>query len=390
MFKLLRSGDEQPFSFDEAMRRLVYLMGIGCGLVLIYAICVGACFWITVSLGLMLASAAAVAAGLIGFIFGVPYYSRDGAPGPQPNAAAERLGDVEVAPSTYRPNTSLEQISDWLTKMLVGAGLVEIKSAPHILRRLVGYLAPALGGGDRADVFVLGVLVFFAVCGFLFGFLWARLYLRRWFSDADRDLVTKLSKFQMDGHAIALAMQQINRSPDEDPASEAILHKAFAKASAAAKAQIFALAQAASNETGAENYDVKNQSAVSILRALIADDKRKADHKYYSELSYALTRARAPDHAAGEAVMTEAINRRNAGRLKGWRYYEFRRARDRIMQDENFRQGRASDLKVAEGILADLDVAFKDPDKWPNWIQSHKDVPAWITLNQVQARFKPT
>jgi hypothetical protein len=122
-------------------------------------------------------------------------------------------------------------------------------------------------------------------------------------------------------------------------------------------------------------------------KALIATDPQKAPHQYHSELCYALTRAPPPDHAAAEAAMTAAIARRNAQNEKGWPYYELRRARDRIVQDENFQQGRRSDPTVAEGILADLEVAFKEAEKWPDWLRDHKEVSPWIVLNKQQARF---
>ncbi len=55
--------------------------------------------------------AAATLSGILGLIFGLPRALSDYQP-----AAAER----------YKGNSNLEEISDWLTKLLVGVGLVQL------------------------------------------------------------------------------------------------------------------------------------------------------------------------------------------------------------------------------------------------------------------------
>jgi len=65
--------------------------------------------------GLFLAGASTVAGSLVGFLFGVPQYRR-------PDHSSTRNAN-----STTTPNTNLEQISDWLTKIIVGVGLELIR-----------------------------------------------------------------------------------------------------------------------------------------------------------------------------------------------------------------------------------------------------------------------
>ena len=177
---------DRLFGSDEALKRLAYLMAAGGAVVILYAAKSSEGWLIAAGVGLMTAMAAAMATGLVGFIFGVPF-TREG-DAKNPSVAEEDKGAAPTSDTTlkYRPNTSLEQISDWLAKMLVGVGLVEIKTVPTKLQSVAEYVAPGLGQGPHATTFAAAILVFFAACGFLFGFLWARLYLRRWFSDADR------------------------------------------------------------------------------------------------------------------------------------------------------------------------------------------------------------
>src|SRR4051812_22645802 len=73
------------------------------------------------------ALAAATAGAVAGFIFGIPRSLQGDAP------AAD--GVMRGAVATPRDNTNLEQISDWLTKILVGVGLTQI-----------GHLGAALAG----------------------------------------------------------------------------------------------------------------------------------------------------------------------------------------------------------------------------------------------------
>src|ERR1700677_651140 len=72
--------------------------------------------------GCLWALACTAAGSLIGIVFGVPRSAND----------------------SDAVNTNMEQISDWLTKLLVGAGLVELKDLSHNLDLAAHYIAPAL------------------------------------------------------------------------------------------------------------------------------------------------------------------------------------------------------------------------------------------------------
>lgn len=66
----------------------------------------------TMGVGLYLCGASTLVGGMIGFLFGVP----------RKNLAAE-ANNNRLAGRSYTPNTNLEHISDWLTKIIVGVGL---------------------------------------------------------------------------------------------------------------------------------------------------------------------------------------------------------------------------------------------------------------------------
>jgi uncharacterized membrane protein/uncharacterized protein YneF (UPF0154 family) len=101
---------------------------------------------------------------LIGFLFAVP----------RVNPAA-RINSALVT------NTNIEQVSDWLTKILVGVGLINFKEIGDFLDRQSGELATSLSA-DAAAVgkpFALSLIVYFFVVGLIEGYLLTRLFLSR-------------------------------------------------------------------------------------------------------------------------------------------------------------------------------------------------------------------
>lgn len=125
---------------------------------------------------LMLAAASFGVFGLLGFLFGVPRRAPDSA------APAARL--------SYLPNTNLEQVSDWLTKVLLGATLTQLGSLFDWFGALFTRMGSALGI-DAGTAFAGGLTVYFASAGFIGGWLATRMYLVRLMTEAD-DKVVKL------------------------------------------------------------------------------------------------------------------------------------------------------------------------------------------------------
>jgi len=123
--------------------------------------------------GVGIALASMAVGGLFGFIFGIPTTL-------QGNRLSAMPPDERTRPlsrSQYTGNTSLEQISDWLTKILVGVGLTQLSSVPAGLTAVGSFLAGGLGGLPGAEVFATVLFVFALLNGFFVSYLWARLQL---------------------------------------------------------------------------------------------------------------------------------------------------------------------------------------------------------------------
>jgi hypothetical protein len=120
--------------------------------------------------------------GLVGFLFGIPRRL-----GQATKAASKEEVDSNGAttaqPSSTDVSTNLEQVSDWLTKIILGAGLTQLTKVPGLLKSLGEYLAVAFDGKAFFPlVIVLGSLVF----GFFAGYLMTQLFLVKALTDAER------------------------------------------------------------------------------------------------------------------------------------------------------------------------------------------------------------
>ena len=124
---------------------------------------------IVVGSGFFLAGASTLVGSAIGFLFGVPRRSD--------NRPEEGLRTRAQRESEYRPNTNLEQISDWLTKMIVGIGLTQFPEAIALLKSFGVTAGPAFGKSPFGEIIAISLVVHYLLVGFFQGFLLAYLWL---------------------------------------------------------------------------------------------------------------------------------------------------------------------------------------------------------------------
>jgi hypothetical protein len=109
----------------------------------------------------LVGAAAWLSGGVLGFLFGVPRL----------RAAVQQ---TPGAASSFAPNTNLEQISDWLTKIIVGATLVQLRPLADDVNSLALAIGAQLGTQGGAAVAGAVMITYFAG-GFLWGYLWCSL-----------------------------------------------------------------------------------------------------------------------------------------------------------------------------------------------------------------------
>jgi hypothetical protein len=146
----------------------------------------------TVGAGCLYAGAFFAAGALAGFLFGIPRsvprrQSDRASTGKDPAAAKDSAADTvenRRAESPFATNTNLEDISDWLTKIIVGLGLINLKEIPQKLKALSWYFAQVCGSG-LCDPIALALMIHFFIAGFFLTYLMTRLYLTGAFTRAE-------------------------------------------------------------------------------------------------------------------------------------------------------------------------------------------------------------
>jgi hypothetical protein len=338
-------------------------------------------FALVVGTGLLVAGASALAGGVIGFLFGIPRTVQN-VPA-QGGAAAQGASGPQ-----YQGNTNLEQISDWLTKILVGIGLVQIARAPGALGRLASQLKSGFGGTASSAAFALAVMVFFVVMGFLYSYLWTRIYMPKALHEGDliEQVTTKVqAQLNEEGtlqvEALTIVDRQLKPETGAPSPSQNELNAVVANTSDVTRVQIFQKAET-QRRLSWQFHQRLMALTIPVFQALIAADMANRFHRNHGELGFALKDQDHPDFAGAERELTTAIAIRGIpASEKGWAAYEANRAVCKIRQDPGYladpHQPATDDVRAS--IEADLKVAAGD--SFARTLLGRSDVRDWLALN---------
>ena len=130
---------------------------------------------------LLFVAAAAVGSAL-GFLFGLPRAR-----------LTDQLATTDAAhreshavSSHYLANSNLIKVSDWLTTIVIGLGLVNLGSAVPGLRTLATALQAPLGGAPYAGVIGICTLIGGCIGGFVLVYVYTSIRVRQLLEDSDR------------------------------------------------------------------------------------------------------------------------------------------------------------------------------------------------------------
>jgi len=138
---------------------------------------------------LIIGLASCVCGLLIGFLFGVPKFNKKYNP--------YEGYDIK---HKYDSNTNLEEISDWLSKIIVGVTLTQITKIPGALMTIPTYVLKnnhCKFSCDYAAPIIIGALIYFWIAGFFIGFFYAKLWLAKLMKNEDELEETKMENITL-------------------------------------------------------------------------------------------------------------------------------------------------------------------------------------------------
>jgi uncharacterized membrane protein (DUF485 family) len=158
------------------------------------------------SISLIIAAGTFGLGAFLGFLFSVP-------------RGAESKDDAGAA----GPNTNLVQMSDWFTKVLIGATLVQLSTFVNSIGHFAtNTLAPALGNDDVADAYAIALLVGSFIAGFLVAYIYTRLVLQARIAASDQRSFAKQVAAELEPAVSSAAGQAVADSVDPEAMANAL------------------------------------------------------------------------------------------------------------------------------------------------------------------------
>jgi hypothetical protein len=367
----------EAVAYNRAIRRLLRLVAIGYAGLLLTATRWD--FWRyrvvakAIGLGTLVAGAFFVSGILLGLLFGF-----------RPTGT-QSSGNQSPGGRPHPPHTNLEEIADWLTKIILGATLVELTNLLAQIKRLARFMAraidpppplppvPPLPPGEELakPAIALAIMGFFFASGVLYGYLWSRYEVA---------LATDTS--DADASALALVTSWLNAPSTPDDHTRADMMQTAKAASPAAKLRMFVQAEQYRKPSTPE----VNDRSLPVFQALVESDLQEVFHRSPAQYAFALMgRTKTPQNADDDwtqalDLLNKAIRIRNGSGEKGWLEYELARAVCQIHLDPNFKTS-PSDRDRKQSILADLHKATDIPKATQKTIDTDDAIDAWKKLN---------
>ncbi len=351
-------------TYHRALRKLLWCVAIG--VLAMITIATRTEHWDegivarAVGYGVLVAGASFMSGLLVGYLFGL-----------RPAGNSKQSSGE----SNLHPRTNLAEIADWLTKLILGAGLVQLTNLPHPIWKLANAIALGVIGEDRAiekpnPPMALAIMGFFSTCGLLYGYLWTR-YEEAITTDAAADAL-----------ALSLVDRWLNGRPAPDDQMRLDMLGAVKSASSSTKMRIFLQAE----QYRKPSSEQVNERSLPVFQALVEADPQGVFHRSRGQYALALVGKTKDaqnlddDWRNALDLLNDAIRIRDSSGESGWHDYEFARAICRIVLDPNFKKEQPSDAQTIQSIRADLDKAKDVPESTKDVIDRDQVVSKWESL----------
>lgn len=241
-------------TYHRALEKLLWCVAVG--ILAMIAVATQSKHWKygivsrAIGYGILIAGFCFIFGVLLGYLFGL-----------RPTDNSEKLTGQSSLP---HPNTNLAEIADWLTKIILGAGLVQLTNMPRPIWAFAQKMALGAVQGDKVGqpweapnpAVALAIMGFFSSCGLLYGYLWTRY----------EDAVTAYGAG--DASAAALVSRWLNSptTPDDPTCSNMV--DAVKNTSSTARIRIFLQAE----DYRKSATEDANERSLPVLQALVDAD----------------------------------------------------------------------------------------------------------------------
>ncbi len=360
------NNEEYKNTQPQRLESLVlWILVIGAFVILLYSISCGVLaesfswkkFGQVLSIELAVAGSALAMGGLLGFLFGIPR-SRMRLGTDSEGQPSENLSTTQSNPR-YGDNDSLEQISDWLTKILLGAGLAQISSVSGALNLLSTTIVKSISSDnyDSSGLFGVSVFIVYIVSGFVGGYLWARFSIRTELTRRDQEIGNIRKEIRREVDEVQNKIEETKKQtdynsqilselyeylepsapiiyPDQAESIVTRFKESFSNISDSVRLDIFRQLRTIRSENWKNNKRRMAQT-ICFFEALIESEKKKSVlgnnyHRLLAEIGFALKDKEPPDYVEAKKYLKKAIEERdkNMGEIdfteRPWlAYYEF-------------------------------------------------------------------
>lgn len=137
-------------------------------------------FQSALGVGLLVAGACIGIGGLTGFLFGIPKMLQN-----ETALPGNRVNNN----SSFVHNDNLVQISDWLTKIIVGVGLTQLYNIGPGLITLGDYLSKSFNVAnlEQGRNIAISIVLYYSSTGFLYVYIWTRVYFLKQLREMDEE-----------------------------------------------------------------------------------------------------------------------------------------------------------------------------------------------------------
>ena len=153
--------------------------------------------------GLLISGACFSAGALTGFLFAIPKLLQNTSLLPD---------NIQNNETVILHNDNLVQISDWLTKIIVGVGLTQLYNIPGFIKKIGLELGPSFGSLEIGRNIAIGTILYFAIVGFLAAYIWTRLYFVKLLRKTDDELRRQVTEAKQE---VTVAKQETEAIKDQ-------------------------------------------------------------------------------------------------------------------------------------------------------------------------------